>query len=93
LSNIANLIKLELTWDILGVGGARDATLTFMVGCDDARFEAIKALLSHMGKNVVHCGGVGMGEAAKICNNMLMAISMIGVSETMNLGVRLVSSV
>ncbi|OQV18829.1 3-hydroxyisobutyrate dehydrogenase, mitochondrial [Hypsibius exemplaris] len=72
-----------------GVGGAKDATLTFMVGCEEAKFAGIKTLLLHMGKNVVHCGGVGMGEAAKICNNMLMAISMVGVAETMNLGTRL----
>lgn len=62
-----------------------------MVGCNDAHFPKVKAILEHMGKNIVHCGATGMGEAAKICNNMLMAISMIGVSEAMNLGLRCIS--
>ncbi|GAV09241.1 hypothetical protein RvY_18814-1 [Ramazzottius varieornatus] len=73
-----------------GVMGARDAALTFMVGCDSPEdFDAIRTLLSLMGKNVVHCGSVGMGEAAKICNNMLMAIGMVATAETFNLGIRL----
>ncbi|XP_055331251.1 LOW QUALITY PROTEIN: 3-hydroxyisobutyrate dehydrogenase, mitochondrial-like [Paramacrobiotus metropolitanus] len=72
-----------------GVTGARDQTLTFMVGCEESSFAKVKSLLEHMGKNIVHCGPTGMGEAAKICNNMLMAIGMIGVSEAMNLGLRL----
>ncbi|XP_060077816.1 3-hydroxyisobutyrate dehydrogenase, mitochondrial-like [Ylistrum balloti] len=72
-----------------GVNAARDSVLTFMVGSPDESFERVKALLDCMGKNVVHCGAVGTGQAAKICNNMLLAISMIGVSETMNLGTRL----
>lgn len=59
-----------------------------MVGCHEEHFSKVKTILEHMGKNVVHCGGAGMGGAAKICNNMLLAISMIGVSEAMNLGQR-----
>ncbi|CAG0882340.1 unnamed protein product [Darwinula stevensoni] len=73
-----------------GVNAAKAATLTFMVGAKSkGEFEAAKILLSSMGKNIVHCGDVGMGQAAKICNNMLLAISMIGTAETMNLGIRL----
>ncbi|CAN0375804.1 3-hydroxyisobutyrate dehydrogenase, mitochondrial [Lethenteron reissneri] len=72
-----------------GVGAARAGNLTFMVGGPEAEFNAAKELLSCMGANVVHCGGVGTGQAAKICNNMLLAISMIGTSEAMNLGIRL----
>jgi len=73
-----------------GVLAANAGTLTFMVGADDpADFEKAKALLLDMGKNITHCGKVGSGQAVKICNNMLLAISMIGVSETMNLGINL----
>ncbi len=70
-----------------GVNAANAGTLTFMVGADaDADFVRAKELLSDMGKNIAHCGAVGTGQAVKICNNMLLAVSMIGVSETMNLG-------
>jgi 3-hydroxyisobutyrate dehydrogenase len=72
-----------------GVVAARDALLTFMVGGKEQNFPAAKELLDNMGKNVVHCGAVGTGQAAKICNNMLLGISMIGASETMNLGMKL----
>ncbi|XP_033732156.1 3-hydroxyisobutyrate dehydrogenase, mitochondrial-like [Pecten maximus] len=72
-----------------GVNAARDSVLTFMVGSPEESFENVKALLDCMGKNVVHCGAVGTGQAAKICNNMLLAVSMIGTSEAMNLGTRL----
>ena len=61
-----------------GVLAARDALLTFMVGGNQGSFSQAEALLSNMGKNVVHCGAVGTGQAAKICNNMLLGISMIG---------------
>jgi len=72
-----------------GVNAARDGALTFMVGGPEESFPSTKAILDHMGKNVVYCGAVGTGQAAKICNNMLLGISMIGTSETMNLGMRL----
>ncbi|KAH3774705.1 probable 3-hydroxyisobutyrate dehydrogenase, mitochondrial [Dreissena polymorpha] len=72
-----------------GVNAARDAVLTFMVGGPDSAYNAASLYLSCMGKNVVHCGPVGNGQAAKICNNMLLGISMIGTSETMNLGIKL----
>jgi len=72
-----------------GVNAARGGTLTFMVGGPEAQFGAARQLLEAMGKNIVHCGEVGSGQAAKICNNMMLAISMIGAAETMNLGTRL----
>ncbi|KAK6182914.1 hypothetical protein SNE40_010491 [Patella caerulea] len=72
-----------------GVNAARDALLTFMVGGPETHFNQANELLSLMGKNVVHCGAVGTGQAAKICNNMLLGISMIGTAETMNLGMKL----
>ncbi|XP_054846720.1 3-hydroxyisobutyrate dehydrogenase, mitochondrial isoform X1 [Eublepharis macularius] len=72
-----------------GVGAARAGNLTFMVGGVEQEFDAAKELLTCMGSNVVYCGEVGTGQAAKICNNMLLAISMIGTAETMNLGIRL----
>jgi len=72
-----------------GTGGAEAGTLTFMVGADGELFERIKPILAHMGRNIVHCGGAGTGQVAKICNNMLLGISMIGVSEAMSLGAAL----
>jgi 3-hydroxyisobutyrate dehydrogenase len=72
-----------------GTGGAEAGTLTFMVGATPDLFERIKPVLAHMGKNVVHCGAAGTGQVAKICNNMLLGISMIGVAEAMNLGTAL----
>jgi 3-hydroxyisobutyrate dehydrogenase len=64
-----------------GVGGATAATLTFMVGGSEAAFARGLPVLQAMGKNIVHAGGPGAGQAAKICNNMMLAINMIGVSE------------
>jgi 3-hydroxyisobutyrate dehydrogenase len=72
-----------------GTAGAEAGTLTFMVGASIDLFERVKPLLQPMAGNIVHCGGSGNGQAAKICNNMLLGISMIGVAETMNLGVSL----
>ncbi|KAF0461420.1 3-hydroxyisobutyrate dehydrogenase [Gigaspora margarita] len=73
-----------------GVVGAEAATLTFMVGAStEADFLRSKPYLEFMGKNIVRCGDLGTGQIAKICNNMLLAISMIGVSEAMNLGIKL----
>ncbi|KAL0619276.1 3-hydroxyisobutyrate dehydrogenase, mitochondrial [Plecturocebus cupreus] len=71
------------------VGAARSGNLTFMVGGVEDEFAAAQELLGCMGSNVVYCGAVGTGQAAKICNNMLLAISMIGTAEAMNLGIRL----
>ena len=72
-----------------GTGGAKGATLTFMCGGTDAAFAAAKPILENMGKKVVHCGEAGAGQAAKICNNMILGISMIGVSEAFALGEKL----
>ncbi|XP_035285515.1 3-hydroxyisobutyrate dehydrogenase, mitochondrial-like [Anguilla anguilla] len=72
-----------------GVGAASLARLTFMVGGPEEEFTAAKELLGCMGANVLYCGQVGAGQAVKICNNMLLAIGMIGTAETMNLGIRL----
>ncbi|KGS15624.1 3-hydroxyisobutyrate dehydrogenase [Pseudomonas tremae] len=69
-----------------GTGGAQAGTLTFMVGGSVQHFATLKPVLALMGRNIVHCGDVGTGQIAKICNNMLLAISMIGVSESMALG-------
>lgn len=69
-----------------GTGGAQAGTLTFMVGAAPELFELLKPVLTQMGRNIVHCGEVGTGQIAKICNNMLLAISMIGISEAMALG-------
>ncbi len=72
-----------------GVTGAEAGTLTFMVGGDEGAFEKGKELLDIMGGNVIHAGQAGNGQVAKICNNMLLAISMIGTSEAFNLAERL----
>jgi len=72
-----------------GIGGAQNATLTFMVGGSEDAFSRAKPILELMGKNIVHCGGPGNGQVAKVCNNLVLGISMIGVSEAMNLGIRL----
>jgi 3-hydroxyisobutyrate dehydrogenase len=72
-----------------GTGGAEAATLTFMVGGEAAAFGRAQPILASMGKNIVHCGASGNGQVAKICNNMLLAISMIGTAETMALGAKL----
>jgi 3-hydroxyisobutyrate dehydrogenase len=72
-----------------GVGGAEAGTLTFMVGGEARDFEAAKPILQAMGKNIVHCGGAGNGQVAKICNNMMLAIGMIATSEGMTLAAKL----
>jgi len=66
-----------------GTGGAKGATLTFMCGGEAKAFAAAKPVLEKMGKKIVHCGGAGAGQAAKICNNMILGISMIAVSEAL----------
>lgn len=72
-----------------GTGGAAAGTLTFMVGGSTDDFIHAQPLLEVMGKNIVHCGGAGSGQAAKVANNMLLGISMIATAEAMNLGVAL----
>jgi 3-hydroxyisobutyrate dehydrogenase len=72
-----------------GVGGATAASLTFMVGGSDAAFARGLPVLQAMGKTIVHAGGPGAGQAAKICNNMMLAINMVGVCEGLLLARRL----
>ncbi len=72
-----------------GTGGAKAATLTFMCGGDEKAFATAKPVLEKMGKKIVHCGGAGAGQAAKICNNMILGISMIAVSEAFSLAEKL----
>jgi len=72
-----------------GVGGAEAGTLAFMCGGSDKAFARAKPILEKMGKRIVHAGGPGAGQAAKICNNMLLAVSMIGTCEDFALGEKL----
>jgi len=72
-----------------GTVGAQNGTLTFMVGGSEAAFTAGKPILEAMGKNIFHAGGPGAGQAVKICNNMILAINMIGVCEGFLLGQKL----
>lgn len=72
-----------------GVGGAEAATLTFMVGGADQAFARAEPILEAMGKNIFHAGGPGNGQAAKICNNMILGISMVAVCEGFTLAERL----
>jgi 3-hydroxyisobutyrate dehydrogenase len=72
-----------------GVAGAQAGTLTFMVGGPDAAFDRARPILESMGKTIVHAGGAGNGQAAKICNNMILGVSMIAVSEAFLLAEKL----
>ncbi len=72
-----------------GTGGAKNATLTFMCGGSDEAFAKAQPILAAMGKKIVHCGGDGAGQAAKICNNMILGISMIATAEAFVLAEKL----
>ncbi|MGB8842608.1 MAG: 3-hydroxyisobutyrate dehydrogenase [Aliidongia sp.] len=72
-----------------GTGGAAAGTLTFMVGGRDEAVEAARPVLEKMGRTIVHCGGAGTGQAAKICNNMILGITMTAVSEAFVLAEKL----
>lgn len=72
-----------------GTTGAAAGTLTFMVGGTEPAFAQAQEILRLMGKNIIHAGGAGAGQAAKICNNMITGISMLAVSEALNLAKRL----
>lgn len=69
-----------------GVVGAEAATLTIMVGGEEADFAEASAILHSVGRRIVHCGGPGAGQAAKVCNNMILGVTMIAVSEAFVLG-------
>ena len=93
--NAINLAQAAKAKDIVtldapvsgGVGGAKAGTLTFIVGGDKSAFEKAEPILRNMGKNVFHAGNHGAGQMAKICNNMLLAVHMIGTAEALQLGV------
>ncbi|WP_298773532.1 3-hydroxyisobutyrate dehydrogenase [uncultured Shewanella sp.] len=70
-----------------GTAGAAAGTLTFICGGTDKGFEQAQATLSIMGSNIFHAGGAGAGQIAKICNNMLLSVLMIGTSESLQLGI------
>lgn len=72
-----------------GVAGAAAASLTFMVGGDEKNFDRAKPILEKMGKKIIHAGKSGNGQAAKICNNLILGISMIAVSEAFTLAQKL----
>jgi 3-hydroxyisobutyrate dehydrogenase len=72
-----------------GVGGASAGTLTFMAGGEEAAFASGKPILEAMGKRIVHCGGAGAGQAAKICNNMILGATMIATCEAFVLAEKL----
>jgi 3-hydroxyisobutyrate dehydrogenase len=70
-----------------GVGGAKAGTLSFMVGGEYTHFERAQPILSIMGKNIFHAGQLGAGQIAKVCNNMLLSVLMVGTSEALQLGI------
>ncbi|MDF2142701.1 3-hydroxyisobutyrate dehydrogenase [Paenirhodobacter sp. CAU 1674] len=72
-----------------GVGGATNGTLTFMVGGPDAAFATVKPLFDIMGQKAVHCGAAGAGQSAKICNNMILGVTMIATCEAFALADKL----
>ncbi len=88
LAEAAGLLSLDAPVSG-GTGGAEAGTLTFMVGGGEDAFSKGKALFDTMGQKAVHCGAAGAGQAAKICNNMILGISMIGVCEAFHLADKL----
>ncbi len=72
-----------------GTGGAAAGTLTFMVGGEAQDFAGARPVFEAMGKKIIHCGGASAGQAAKICNNMILGVSMIAVAEAFVLGEKL----
>jgi 3-hydroxyisobutyrate dehydrogenase len=71
-----------------GTAAAQAGTLTFICGGDEADVEAARPILQAMGKNIFHAGASGAGQVGKICNNMLLAVHMIGTAEALNMGAR-----
>lgn len=88
LAEVMNSVSLDAPVSG-GTGGAAAGTLTFMVGGSETAFARGKPILEAMGRKIVHCGGAGAGQAAKICNNMILGISMIGVCEAFGLAEKL----
>lgn len=87
-ARVANILSVDAPVSG-GVGGAEAGTLTFMAGGTDEAFERANPLFDIMGQKAVHCGEAGAGQAAKICNNMILGISMAGVCEAFVLGDKL----
>lgn len=71
-----------------GTGGAQAGTLTFMIGGENKTLDGLRSVFEAMGKNIFHAGSAGFGQVAKVCNNMLLAIHMIGTSEALALGTK-----
>jgi 3-hydroxyisobutyrate dehydrogenase len=88
LAGVMNCLSLDAPVSG-GTTGAAAGTLTFMVGGSEEAFSAGRPILEAMGKKIVHCGDDGAGQAAKICNNMILGISMIGVCEAFSLAEKL----
>jgi 3-hydroxyisobutyrate dehydrogenase len=88
LAEVMNCISLDAPVSG-GTSGATAGTLTFMVGGSEPAFALGQPVLEAMGRKIVHCGGGGAGQAAKICNNMILGISMIGVCEAFGLAEKL----
>ncbi|RWX79246.1 3-hydroxyisobutyrate dehydrogenase [Neorhizobium lilium] len=88
LASVMNCISLDAPVSG-GTTGASAGTLTFMVGGSDKAFALGQPILAAMGRKIVHCGGNGAGQAAKICNNLILGISMIGVCEAFGLAEKL----
>lgn len=70
-----------------GTAGAAAGTLTFICGGSDSAFERAQSVLNAMGKNIFHAGGAGAGQVAKICNNMLLSVLMVGTAEALQMGI------
>lgn len=85
-SNVGEFVDAPVSG---GTVGAQAGTLTFMLGAPASSLEKIKPILSLMGRRVLHCGNPGMGLAAKLTNNYLLAINNLGTAEAMNLGIKL----
>lgn len=72
-----------------GVAAAKGGTISFMIGGQKEDLESLRPYLETMGKTIIYCGAAGLGQAAKICNNLVLGISMIGVCEAFNLAEKL----
>ena len=88
LANSAGILSMDAPVSG-GVAAAKAATLTFMCGANETAFNAARPILEKMGSRIIHCGEAGLGQAAKICNNMILGATMIATSEAFVLGEKL----